>query len=157
MAEETERYSTVVGQNAWKRGKYSRLKLFPKAFSVCIGTEVSLETGTEQANQLFMAEERSERLCRCSRLVPLVTMPVCYCGRCFCAGKDSRLEEVGCGRTLLPKDDWTWGKGVVCKSMVSVSAVWRHPDIQWRCSCAHLGKASCGPAPFCQFINIPLI
>lgn len=41
-----------------------------------------------------MAEERSERLCRCSCLVCLVTVPVCSCGSCFCAGQDSRPEEV---------------------------------------------------------------
>lgn len=45
---ESERYSTVVGQKTWERGKYSRLELFPQAFSVCIVTEVSLEAGTSQ-------------------------------------------------------------------------------------------------------------
>lgn len=41
-----------------------------------------------------MAEGRSERLCRCSCLVCLVTVPVCSCGSCFCAGQDSRPEDV---------------------------------------------------------------
>lgn len=49
MAEQTERHSTAVGQNAWERGEYSRLKLLPQAFSVCIVTDVSME----QTNQLL--------------------------------------------------------------------------------------------------------
>lgn len=53
MAEQTERHSTVVGQNAWERGKYSRLKLSPQAVSVCVVTEVSLEASMEQTNQLL--------------------------------------------------------------------------------------------------------
>lgn len=86
MAEETEGYSMVVGQNAWERGKYSRLDVFPQAFSVCIVTEVSLEASTEQTNPFSMAEERSERLCRCSRLtchracLLLWKVPLCWKG-----------------------------------------------------------------------------
>ena len=99
--ESCERYSTVVVQPACKRGKHSSLKLLTRAPSSCVATELGLEASVEAANNQPTAEETSDRLCRCSHLVWFVTIPVYSCGRWFYAGKDSRVEEMGCGLTFF--------------------------------------------------------
>lgn len=88
---ESERYSTVVGQKAWERGKHSRLELFPQAFSVCIVTEVSLEAGTEQTSQVLWLRKDPRGFVGA---VIWSDLSLCLSASVESAGKDSRLEKV---------------------------------------------------------------